>query len=265
MRFKITLIPDSTKENLLPINYQYPLASWVYKTIATGDRSYAEWLHANGFADGSKRFKFFCFSNLTTPRARVNGDRLILSAEPVTFLLSFLPERSTEEFVKGVFAQQRATIGDSISRASFSVASIEMVPEPAYPETMEFESLSPVVVSAKRPDGTKEYLSPTDARYAKAIIDNLVRKHQVYYGNDPARLPNEQFELIDEPKLKGVLMQKKDLVRPVKVIGYRFRFRITASPEILRLGYVGGFGEENSMGFGCVGGENLIGLVKDKN
>ena len=58
MRFKITLIPDSTKENLLPINYQYPLASWVYKTIATGDRSYAEWLHANGFADGSKRFNY---------------------------------------------------------------------------------------------------------------------------------------------------------------------------------------------------------------
>lgn len=53
MRFKITMRPLGNGEKLLPINYQYPAASWIYKTIAGGDADYARWLHENGFADGS--------------------------------------------------------------------------------------------------------------------------------------------------------------------------------------------------------------------
>ncbi|NLF43524.1 MAG: CRISPR-associated endoribonuclease Cas6 [Bacteroidales bacterium] len=253
MRFKITLRPIGQGQQVLPINYQHPLASWIYKTIAGGNAQYAQWLHENGFKERDKRFKMFCFSNLSTPNARVEGDRLYLSGADSTFVLSFLPQRSTEEFVKGLFSQQEFELGDRNSRARLNVNTIEMVQEPEFGTEMEFECMSPLTVSAFRTDQSKEYLAPHDPRYANAIIENLATKHTAYYGTAPERITDEKFELLGQPKMKGVFINKSGLNKPIKVIGYKYRFRLKASAQLLRIGYQTGFGELNSMGFGCVG------------
>jgi len=41
MRFKIELIIENTAENLLPVNYQYEVSSWIYNTIHKGDKDIA--------------------------------------------------------------------------------------------------------------------------------------------------------------------------------------------------------------------------------
>ena len=38
-----------------------------------------------------------------------------------------------------------------------------------------------------------------------------------------------------------------------KLIGYQFDFFLDAPAELIRIGYYTGFGEKNSVGFGCVG------------
>ena len=43
MRFKITL--QSISGSQIPINYQYPLSSAIYKILAKGYASYAQFLH----------------------------------------------------------------------------------------------------------------------------------------------------------------------------------------------------------------------------
>lgn len=50
--------------NLLPVNYQYPLSSWIYKVIGTADLNYSTFLHEKGFAFDNRRFKMFTFSQL---------------------------------------------------------------------------------------------------------------------------------------------------------------------------------------------------------
>ncbi len=249
MRFTIHLSVDSTAKPVLPINYQYELASWIYKTIATGDERYASWLHSNGFSQGSRAFKLFCFSHLNVPKRKVAGDRLHVLSPSISFKLSFLPERSTEEFIKGVFMNQTLALGDRMSQVHFRVESIALEPARELTSWGVFHTLSPVVVAAARPDRTKEYLTPTDYRYGAMLIGNLKQKYKSYYGHDHVDTVAPAFELLGEPKQKGITIKQSEL-NPIKVIGYQYTFRLAADAALLQMGYEAGFGEDNSMGFG---------------
>jgi CRISPR-associated endoribonuclease Cas6 len=249
MRFTIQLSVDESLNPVLPINYQYELASWIYKTIAAGDEQYASWLHGNGFSLGSRNFKLFCFSHLNVPKRKVTGDRLHILSPTVSFKLSFLPERSTEEFIKGVFQNQTLILGDRLSKVQLRVESIALEPARELTSWGVFHTLSPVVVAAARLDRTKEYLTPTDCRYGAMLIGNLKQKYKTYYGHDHADTVTPAFELLGQAKQKGIMIKQSDL-NPIKVIGYQYTFRLSADAALLKMGYDTGFGEDNSMGFG---------------
>ena len=249
MRFVIHLAVDGQAQPKLPLNYQYELASWIYRTIAEGDRDYASWLHANGFSNGGKTFKLFCFSHLNVPKRAIAGDRLHVLSPEITFKLSFLPERSTEEFIKGVFQNQAITLGDRISQARFRVSSIALEPKQEFTSWGVFKTLSPLVVSTAREDRTKAYLPPTDSRYGALLIGNLKQKYKTFYGEDHIDTIKPEFELLGESKQKGIML-KQSGETPIKVIGYQFTFRLSADAALLQMGYAAGFGEDNSMGFG---------------
>ncbi|MDR1897023.1 MAG: CRISPR-associated endoribonuclease Cas6, partial [Prevotellaceae bacterium] len=124
MRFKLSLqIDRSISGNLLPINYQYPLSAWIYSVIAKGNTMYSAWLHDNGFlpSDSSKSFKLFTFSGLVIAHAKSIDDRLSLLSDAADLYLSFLPEKSTDEFIKGLFLKKEFSIGDKKSRVHFRV------------------------------------------------------------------------------------------------------------------------------------------------
>ncbi|MDJ1496937.1 hypothetical protein QNI19_28635 [Cytophagaceae bacterium DM2B3-1] len=63
MRLKLTL-QKTGSQSTLPINYAYPLSSWIYKVIGKADETYADFLHNSGYSAGQKRFKFFTLSAL---------------------------------------------------------------------------------------------------------------------------------------------------------------------------------------------------------
>jgi len=249
MRFVIHLAVEGQQQPKLPLNYQYELASWIYRTIAEGDRDYASWLHTNGFSNGSKTFKLFCFSHLNVPKRNIAGDRLHVLSPEIDFKLSFLPERSTEEFIKGVFHNQLVTLGDRISQARFRVSSISLEPKQEFTTWGVFKTLSPMVVSTAREDKSKAYLSPADSRFGALLIGNLKQKYKLYYGHDHVDSIKPEFELLDQPKQKGITL-KQSGEYPIKVIGYQFSFRLSADTALLQMGYAAGFGEDNSMGFG---------------
>lgn len=101
MRFKINLSLSNPNLKTLPLNYQYELSAYIYRTIANGDANYADWLHKNGFKMDEKQFRLFTFSNFIIPQKTIDKEnaRLIIKGNNASFIISFLPERSTEEFV----------------------------------------------------------------------------------------------------------------------------------------------------------------------
>ena len=251
MRFKITLRVDkNTYGNLLPLSYQYELSAWIYGVIAKSDNLYSAWLHNNGFARDNKRFKMFAYSNLF-PQCKVIGDRMSIINDTITLFISFLPEKSTEEFIKGIFLENRFTLGDKKSKVQFGVENIEAIPSPALTNPCEFKTISPVVVSTKRDNGSIEYVSPERDNYCNMLINNLKEKYKVFYGCDFDGDDIIKFELLSPAKPRLITI-KAYTPQMTKVKGYNYSFKIQADARLLHLMYEAGLGEKNATGFGMV-------------
>lgn len=256
MRFKLSLSLSNAHNRKLPMSYQYELSSFIYKTIANGDKMYADWLHKNGFETQGKQFRLFTFSNFDIPKYAINktNERLIIQSEEVSFEIAFLPEKSTEEFVKGIFANQHFSIGDKISKVDFSIKSIELIPEPNFTMPFEGKTLSPLCVALKNENDKIDYISPEHPEFIKQLKSNLLTKYEAFYGKN---LTSETFfawETKSKPHPKLIKI-KTDTAQQTRVKGYLFEFKLFTSPELMKIAHNCGLGEKNSMGFGMIGGD----------
>jgi CRISPR-associated endoribonuclease Cas6 len=259
MRFKIILHLPHPNNVTLPINYQFELSSWIYRTIEHANPDFSAWLHEKGYSSGAQRFKFFTFSHIDIPYGGFerSDDRLIIRSETCSLQISFLLEDAALPFITGIFQHQEFEIGDKTSRARFRVKSIELQPEPEFSNQMSFATLSPIVVSRSRlSEGNKnaQYLSPGEPAYERLFLHNLIDKALVANPKlaDTLAATNDfHFQHQGTVYKKGVII-KAGTPMQTKVIGYAFHFTVNAPKELLRIGFHAGFGENNSQGFGCV-------------
>ena len=251
MRFKITFkVNKSAYGDSIPISYQYELSAWIYNIIAKSDSLYATWLHNNGFSNLNKRFKLFTYSSLA-PQCKVIGDRMIVQ-DTMSLFLSFLPEKSTEEFIKGVFTDNTFVLGDKKSKVQFHVENIEVLPYPTFKAHHHiFQTLSPVTVSTKRNDGSIEYVSPENESYGSMLINNLREKYQAFYGKPFSGEELFIFELLSLPKSRLITI-KANTPAMTKVKGFLYQFKLEADESLMSIMYEAGLGEKNSVGFGMV-------------
>jgi CRISPR-associated endoribonuclease Cas6 len=259
MRFKLTL-ETVNNSSILPINYAYEFSAWIYKTIHYGDPKFSDWLHNHGYMDGKKQFRLFTFSRLRPEKYKIHGDRIELQAVKAVINISFYAEEAIGPFIVGLFRNQEFTIGDKISKVQFHVAAIEKLPEPEWLGTMAFRTDTPLVVSVKETENSKSatYLSPDDKRYGDYLLKNLTTKYLAVtkQQNQPNQqmtfdsIQPMQFKLLGTVKSKMVKI-KSGTPEETLVRGYLFDFVITAPTDLIKLGYNAGFGEKNSLGFGC--------------
>jgi CRISPR-associated endoribonuclease Cas6 len=261
MRIKIEF-KLSGKRQVLPLNYQYPLSAWIYKVLARADMKFAEFLHEQGFRmENQKTFKLFTFSNLQFPtntfRVIKGTDRMEIFAERAKLILAFQIPVTAEKFVSGLFSDQRAEIGDRISKIEMEVGTIEMLALPVLAERMIIRTLSPVVVSKKtETDKQEQYLKPGDLEYEALFFKNLTDKHNAYNRHisqdeelfEPANL---HFRCLSQNPKSQLQLIKAFTDAEVKVRGYRFDFEIIAPPSLIKTGLDSGFGAMNALGFGC--------------
>lgn len=252
MRFKLTLSLVNQNQNVLPINYQYELSAWIYKVINQSDPVFAEWLHNKGFSDDHKQFKLFTFSNLIVSQREIVKDRLIIKSDHIDLIISTLPEETIQHFISGVFCDREFTLGDRISNVAFRINTIEALPIPSFTDEMSFRSLSPLFVSGKVEDRQyAQHFSPDYEGYLLLMINNLKVKYKVFTGNESAfDVQGASLKLLTPPKQKGITI-KAGTQQQTKLVGYQYNFILKADKELLRMGYYTGFGEKNSMGFGC--------------
>jgi CRISPR-associated endoribonuclease Cas6 len=238
----------------LPVNYQYPISSWIYRVISQADAGYAEFLHQGGFRHDWRHFKMFTFSQLDARPYRVFGNRMRLLGKEVSLTLRFAVDSSMEHFLTGLFLKQQLTLGDRYNRVDLEVTRVEAVAPPVFQETMSYRCLSPICVSRTRSDRTTEYLSPEAPDYGELLVRNLVHKSAALVTEGDTisgDFPEFKFRLLNTPRKKGIHV--KDYTDAhTQVIGYLFHFELTAPVELHEMGYDAGFGEKNSMGFGCV-------------
>jgi CRISPR-associated endoribonuclease Cas6 len=255
MRFKLSL-GKIGNGNSIPINYQYEVSAWIYKTIHFGDPVFSEWLHTHGYCDGRKTFKLFTFSGIQAFPYQIKGDRLIIQALQASITISFYLDEAAEPFIIGLFKKQEFSIGDSRSRMDFSISAVERLPDIDIRPTMQFKALSPIVISTLEPEISKnaQYLDPQHVNYQQLFFRNLLAKYNA--TNKGAHDHEETFlgkcglKILNAPRSK-LLLIKAGTEQETKIRGFTFDFEITATSELIEMGYEAGFGEKNSMGFGC--------------
>lgn len=254
MRFKLVLqVEPHRLGRALPINYQYELSAAVYRILSQSDRGYSSWLHENGFITGGKRFKLFTFSNLIVPRYKIDRqrERLIIESGTVEWVISFLPEKSTQQFIEGVFSRQRFQVADQVSGVEFLIREVQVIPPIVYQEEMSFRTLSSVCISERRDDGKTDYLSPSAPSYRQGLLTGLLARYQAFYGKPYDGEVGFDFQVLDEPK--PVLIKiKAGTPRQTFVKGYRYRFKTRLPEALMRIAYESGWGEKGAMGFGMI-------------
>jgi CRISPR-associated endoribonuclease Cas6 len=256
MQFKITLKSTQPKSTL-PINYQYPMSSALYRIIAKGDTEYAAFLHQSGYGKG---FKLFTFSQVNCPFL-IEGDRLHMQDDELWFIVSFHLPQAMENFIRGLFQSERIDIADKHSRASFTVKSIESLPDSLSRSTnneivnIELKPLSPVVVGLHNEKGNYDFLSPDDARFAESLLYNWRGKIAACYDEPTAASALLLLEVVPmkHPFKSRLITIKADTPEMTQIRGWiNFGLKVTGEKRFVELLVNAGAGLYNAMGCGCV-------------
>ena len=113
---------------------------------------------------------------------------------------------------------------------------------------MTFKTLSPIIARTIRHDKIWD-LSPGDGEFQSAIINNLTRKYNEFYGGyDPV-----DFSV--EVDLNSVRKKRIAIKKPGETIYnrcYILELNMYGEKEAIKFAYDVGLGERNSMGFGMV-------------
>lgn len=252
MRFKLSLnINKAAFGDKIPLNYAYEQSALIYRVISKSDSLFSEWLHENGFKSENKRFKLFTFSRFHIPQYRIEGDCIRIMSDTIEWYISFLPERTTQEFIQGLFQNHTFELGTRKANVQFNVREISVVPPPTFENTMSFKTLSPICISLKNDDGKVDYLSPEHPKATSLIRQNLLSKYHAFYGEQFAQDFDFDFKVLNTPKSVLVTI-KSGTPQQTRVRGFMCKFRMTAPHELMKIAYDAGVGEKGSIGFGMV-------------
>ena len=255
MRFKITF-NRTTKQRMLPMDYQYYISAWIYNVLEQADSDFARFLHEEGYGQSaSKLYKLFCFSRLNFGKPKLWKEKKLfeISAHEISLLISFDIHEAATNFIKGLFMSQEFYLGDKFNGIDFKVSKVEALPEPDFTETMKYRLQTPWVVSYMAEENKHpQYLSPDDNRFEQLAIKHLVEKFN--NTRNDKRILSEQirFKRTSDFKRAGFVM-KPGTREETRVIGNLFGFELTAPEEVHRMIWNAGVSEKSSSGFGWVG------------
>jgi CRISPR-associated endoribonuclease Cas6 len=274
MRFLLKLSLVGAKQTpAISLNYHYLISAAIYKIIGCADSSYATFLHDEGhtflqrrntgISDNvavlspkghrNKRFKFFTFSDIRTP-FQIVGDQMILLSRTIEITVCFHINKTAENFVKGLFMEQRIYIGTAL----FKIDSVESIHYSFNVEKIILQPISPLVVGRKNDRGHYDYRSPQDSDFSERLIYSWIEKYCAIYNIDPGNqefIPDISITPIffPNPPQRRLVTIKKDANGDRKVRGYtKFRLEVNTSPEMLEIALNTGLGLHNSQGMGCV-------------
>jgi len=258
MTFDITLSPDALPARI-PINYSYCLSAAIYKILARADVEYAAFLHDHGYhAEHSlKAFKLFTFSDISV-LFRIKGDRLLLLKNEVRFRVAFHLPDAAASFIKGLFMNQRLSIGDKKSQADFNVQHVALAGSPLGAEPVRevlLRPLSPVVAGVKNERGHYDFLAPTDERFITRLMGNWRAKYAALYDDTETAFKDAAMSVVryPNPPKSRLITIKADTPEETKIRGFmNFRLKVRGRKEALELLLNAGCGLYNAMGCGCV-------------
>lgn len=241
MKYRLKFYSNS--EVVLPIQYNHIMQAALLNWI--GDQNYSRNLHDGGYKYEKRSFKFHTFSNLYGNYKYYPEEKQIGFTGEIYFWCSFYEEESDGWIAKAVEKQKPLQLKDK----KLAFISCEVIEEEA--ESCIIDTVSPITIhsTVELPNGRKRtyYYEPYEREFSEMIRQNLLRKYQAVYGKLPE---NQEFHIItlNEEKYKQVSIYYKKFV----IKGWRGRFIIKGSNELIKLALLAGIGARNGIGCGCI-------------
>jgi len=238
LRFVIRLTPESEPFKV-PFNHLHYLQGLIYRRVQRTNPELSLRLH------NPKIPKFFTFSLFMAERREFEyGKQYFHGYGTGYFYFSTAVPEIAEAFLGGLLRDPTVTLWGE----RFTVDSVKSIAEPKRLSGRKMITLSPIAVTTLRPEfgRLRRYdLNPTEPEFYENIVENLVEKYTALYG----ALPEER-----DLKFRVLLAKPKRIqVKPgIFQRAWHLIFRARGSEELLRVGYLVGFGEKNSIGFGMV-------------
>jgi len=256
MRLEITLKPKF-KNYIIPVNYNYPISSAIYKTFAKSGPNFARWLHTRGFTlDGSKRFKFFTFSRLYFQEKQIKDNTIIASGNCRLLFSSPIDESIITNFVEGLLSDNIIFIGNNMAGMEFKIANVSIKPYPNFKRIMTYKMLSQTVLTRKNENNKIRYITPIDEDVEMSLIKNILNKYEIMYREKYDEICNITIskEYIEKKgnKIEKLVKIKEATKDEATIRGFLIPLTIEATPQMQKLIYDAGLGEKNSLGFGMV-------------
>jgi len=254
MRIKLTL-NRTTKQRMLPMDYQYCISAWIYKVLKQADKDFAQFLHEKGYGQSEpKLYKLFCFSRLDFGKPKLWKEKKLfeIAVHDMGLLISFDVTEAASNFIKGLFMSQEFYLGDKFNGIDFRVTGVEALPEPTFTETMTYNLQTPWVVSYKtETDKHPQYLSPTDEMFKPLAVKHLVEKYNNTRSSNAISPGKIKLTRATAFKRAGFVL-KPGTKEESRVVGNLFDFELTAPVEVHRMIWGAGVSEKSSSGFGWV-------------
>ncbi len=219
----------------VPVDYHYPLSSYMFNAIREGDEELAREIH------DSMDFKPVTFSEISNPGYVENKKTLIFNKDEGYLIFSSHRKDVMEALVTGILSFGAVYIQNAV----FPVKQVEILKEPEIKGRMRFKTISPIVISTPRDDveaGEKKELSPADIRWYDIFNRNLKKKYMQFFGK----------ERKGDVNVRIYNLKSKKYHSPGPVTAYKMEFEIHGDKELIKLGFQSGFGRRTAQGFGCV-------------
>ncbi len=263
MRISIKL--KTIGSNYLPINYNYPLSSIIYRLLKFGSPEFSEYLHSIGFKTNGKSYKLFTFS-LKFQYGNIINDFFELSSPYLTLDVSSpLIDNFIKNVVIGSLKSGKIELFYKGNYTQLSIEQMEEIPMPSLSGSLKFKLESPLVLSTVQTRNNKptqhffEYYEDIN-EINRVFNNNLINKYELIYNK---RYTGEhlkfawlndyiQKRIKNQKSLKRLIKIEKPNIPTINIIANNIPFMLEGNTELMKVGYDSGFGEKNSLGFGMV-------------
>ncbi|QDA31025.1 CRISPR-associated endoribonuclease Cas6 [Thermococcus indicus] len=237
VRFLIRLQPENEPFKV-PFNHQHKLQGLIYRRIGRVNPELSLSLHP------PKVPKLFTFSLFMAEKRRFErGKPYFLGEGGGFFYFSTAVPGIAEAFIGGLLQKPEVELWNE----KFVVKEVKSLAEPKKLSGKKFVTLSPIAVTTKRVQFGKPRsydLSPSEPEFYELIRENLREKYLAIY----AERPPEEFEM----KVLNAKPKRFEVKPGIFQVAWHLVFRAKGDEGLLKAGYLAGFGEKNSIGFGMV-------------
>lgn len=233
----------SKNEIVLPIHHNHILQGFIYNSFS--DKSFATFLHDQGYKWNKRNFKLFTYSRLMGKYKINNQKKEIVYQPPVCLVISSIKDEIIQDLTANIIKKSWLQLG----KQQVFMDNLRLETYSHQQDELTVNMLSPVVTyHTVIEDGKKKthYFSPWDGEFSEQIKNNLLKKYEIIHG-ESIQVENFTIKALFNKKNKPNIV----LFRGFVIKGWMGKFKLSAASKLLELAFDAGIGAKNSMGQGC--------------